>query len=87
MLPKTIKIIIQNNCIKIPKTPSAKEIFPTYNLNGKSLIYWNGKKEEIICKNLGKKGIGILTPDNILAIVISKLTIPFSFIVISIIIG
>ena len=60
---------------------------PTYILNGKSLIYWNGKIIDITCKNLGKNGIGTTTPDKRSAIATKIFTIPFSFIVFNTIIG
>ena len=62
----------------IPISPSCIEILPTYNLNGKSDIYLNGKIFEIFCKNSGKNGIGITNPDRISVTTMNIFTIPFS---------
>ena len=53
-------------------------MLPTYNLNGKSDIYLNGKILEIFCKNSGKNGIGITNPERISVTTIKIFTIPFS---------
>ena len=44
-------------------------------------MYLNGKKLDIVCRNFGKKTIGITKPDKISLIAIKIFVTPTSFIV------